>query len=77
MNIFAWLGWWRHEDDDRDEGGLAEATEAREKSEADLRRIRGQRGAVERQADYFRNLRNADHLAELFEQTIRRKPDHG
>lgn len=52
---------------------LAEAREARAVSEQDLRQARGQRAEVERIADRIREIRQQNHLAEIFEASLRRR----
>lgn len=58
---------------DTEDHHIDEAREAREHSERDLRKARGQRAEVERIADRIREIRQTNHLAEIFEESIRRR----
>lgn len=60
-----------------DDQQLEEAREARTTAEHDLRRIRKNRGEVERIADDLRAIRHRNHLAEIFAESIRRKQADG
>lgn len=60
---------------DRD---IERARQAREQSEQDLQDVRNRRPEVERIAGRLREIRQRNHLAEMFERSIREKgdPDH-
>lgn len=57
---------------------LNRARDARANAERELEEIRGQRGEVERIAESLRAIRQANHLVEAFERSLReRRPRHG
>lgn len=75
------MSWWPWHKEiaepEPDNGDLDEARAARKRSEEDLRDARSQRSEVERIADRIREIRQQNHLAEIFEASIKRRRESG
>lgn len=73
-NWWAWLPWMKEPDHRPSENDhRSEAKQARQRAEKDLKKIRAQRPEIERVANHLREIRRTNHLAEIFEESIRRK----